>query len=227
MSQRTVHRTCQYCGVAFLATPDNVARGWGQYCSIRHSVRARSPRVERQCTRCGKVFAVRASIAQRKGGGTYCSRQCQWPTTTTLRPGVRLTEQGYAAVRGRRPATGSRLEHRVVVARILGRPLPRKAVIHHVNGDRTDNRPQNLVVCENAGSHNLLHMRTRIRAAGGNPNTDVLCCRCGLAKPHEECSLSRSRQTGHQTSGRVCMAQRDTYRRRPSGPDTVGSLETD
>src|SRR5438105_3115867 len=52
--------------------------------------------------------------------------------------------QGYRTVRmnGKQ-----RLEHVVVAERVLGRPLPPLAKVHHVNEARSDNRHANLVIC--------------------------------------------------------------------------------
>ena len=63
-----------------------------------------------------------------------------------------------------RASGGQVLEHIVIAERALGKPLPARAEVHHVNGDRADNRTSNLVICQDRAYHMLLHARARARA---------------------------------------------------------------
>lgn len=70
-------------------------------------------------------------------------------------------------------------EHRLIAERALGRPLPPGAIVHHVDEDPSNNRNDNLVICQDRDYHTLLHVRLRILQAGGDPNTDRICPDCG------------------------------------------------
>lgn len=72
-----------------------------------------------------------------------------------------------------------RFEHSLVVEKALGHPLPRGAQIHHVDGDRANNHPSNLVACQDGTYHTILELRTRALRECGNPNYRR-CDRCGL-----------------------------------------------
>lgn len=101
----------------------------------------------------------------------YC--QAHWAGRTALsRPYAgqtrRVTASGYVNVRDEE--TGRWFsEHRVVMEKKLGRPLAPGESVHHLNGIRGDNRPENLELWVGA-------IRYGVRAA------DIVCPHCG--KPY-------------------------------------------
>ena len=75
------------------------------------------------------------------------------------------TKKRYAKVWDRE--TGKvLLLHRKVAAELLGRPLLPGEVVHHINGDSLDNRPENLLVLPSQRHHAAMEYRLRMRKRG-------------------------------------------------------------
>ena len=101
--------------------------------------------------------------------------------------------------------------HRLRAERALGRPLPTAAVVHHMDGTRLDDAP--LAICPDKRYHNLLHTRMRVKAAGGNPNTDAICTTCRQVKPLIEFSKSKGRRYGRDVRCKSCVLEAQRERR--------------
>src|SRR5258708_16067 len=91
----------------------------------------------------------------------------------------RITYDGYLSM----SFEGIRKPVHVWAAELaLGKPLPKDAEVHYINGDKLDNRPGNLVVCPNATYHWLLERRTRALKACGHANW----IQCRLCKTYDD-----------------------------------------
>ena len=99
------------------------------------------------------------------------------------------------------------VEHILVVEAALGHAFPRKAEIHHVDEDRSNNANSNLVLCENRAYHRLLHRRQRALDACGDANARS-CNICGDFSRQDQIVVTRYGNVYH----RDC--KRDYGRRR-------------
>ena len=60
-------------------------------------------------------------------------------------------------------------EHILIAERVLGKPLPGGAVIHHHDG-YSEAAKKKIVICENHAFHQILHARQRALRGGGHAN---------------------------------------------------------
>lgn len=112
-------------------------------------------------------------------------------------------------------------KHILVVESAMGKNLRLPAVVHHINGNKADNRASNLVVCNDTTYHMLLHARERARDACGDPNKR-LCSFCkeydfpenmypnGYSYRHSGCA----RQYANARYARMAASQGRTVKRR-------------
>lgn len=116
----------------------------------------------------------------------------QTATPNRRAAGTGSTSNGYALL----PHIGSRgtkspgLVHRALAEKALGRKLTTNEVVHHINEDPMDNRPENLLVCTRS-YHRLLHVRMQAYEICGNP-TYRKCLYCGTYDDPTNMTLVRS-----------------------------------
>lgn len=128
----------------------------------------------KQCIKCkGDYLASHETM-------TYCSSDCQehfggnpgWRLDKKFpneRGGVgrkRIASNGYIEIHlpGHPLADthGRVLEHRLIIYEEIKRPLTFHDIVHHINGKRTDNRRENLILLTR-GDHNSHHKTEEVK----------------------------------------------------------------
>lgn len=112
------------------------------------------------------------------------------------------------------------MEHVAIAEKAIGKPLPPRAEVHHVDLDRANNAPTNLVVCPDHAYHALLHIRQAAMDATGDPNqrqckvchryspTSEMAARGGGARfVHLPCEREIRNRNRAKRKEKVCQVQ--------------------
>ena len=130
-------KTCPVCGKEF----HGESKTCGKVCG-REWQRRNHPNRNFICERCGKPIPTTA-----KPGRRFCSRSCALTKrnlidSVTRAEGTRRHHSaGYVLIK---IAGNWVLEHRYVMAQQLDRPLEKHERVHHKDGNRANNTPENL-----------------------------------------------------------------------------------
>ena len=137
------------------------------------------------CPVCGTPMRKARSVVARAKMPVTCSRSCRskqmtrernhrWNggAWTEGRSGYRVVSVAHLSPEDQallpRPLPREYLEHRLVMARKVGRPLTSDEMVHHINGVKDDNRAENLHLTDWAGhsrEHRLIERElTQLRA---------------------------------------------------------------
>ena len=126
--------------------------------------------MEKNCIHCNTLFNIRPYRIQT---AKYCSWKCQWAarkgchnsSTTEFKPniprperqGVHLKPDERIKSQYRSLNKGKEKEHQAIWMRAnhMG-AIPRGCVVHHINGNKLDNRPENLILLPRS-YHTQLH----------------------------------------------------------------------
>lgn len=154
---------------------------------------------ERTCVHCGAVYQPSRSSQK------YCTTKCYGHAITGPAhygwKGETFSQgRWFVSVNGK-----SILRARVVMEQKLGRPLLRSEVVHHKNGDKADDRPENLELKQTQAQHMKEHAKTF------RSETHKECTRCHQIKTRSLFDGGHKKRQGGDPHHPQCKECRAAY----------------
>lgn len=145
---------CQICNKKFYVKPSHQRLGWGKYCSIKCRNKSQLKGKLISCLICGKkVYKSPAKMRHSKSGNYFCSKSCQtqWRNSYFIEekhPNWLGGSESYREIMKRRNVKQ--------ICTLCKFEDERALVVHHLDHNRDNNNPSNLVwLCLNC--HYLVH----------------------------------------------------------------------
>lgn len=159
--------TCRQCQKTFTCPPSRVDRTvycsrtcYGQWMAENligeKAIRYGRPHTEESKRKMSEATRAKGRTGPKSAtwkGGRYLSNGYAMVKLSSLSP----TEQTMFALMASRNDHSYIPEHRLVVARSMGRALLPTEIVHHHNGVKDDNRLENLELHESNGAHRRKH----------------------------------------------------------------------
>lgn len=178
----TVTKECLACGSVFEAGKSRTAThgdGYRLYCSKPCAAAGLLSGEARNCANCGSVFHLSRSLESTRPADSCCSADCRYEHyRASLSPAWKgghyfSPSAGHGFTFVERPGySGKHMQdHRVAASRALGRLVERGEVVIHINRNKSDNRPENLYLCESMSHYAKIRQGSMVWPAISNLQT--------------------------------------------------------